>query len=64
MNIESLGKIFKKGNQEYECIAYTYKPTVIMENLETKERISVVIGSMVADEFEEMENKQKELKGE
>lgn len=59
MNKESLGKRFKNGNQEYECIAYTDRPTVVMENLETKERINVVIDSMVADEFEEIKENDK-----
>lgn len=59
MNKESLGKRFKNGNQEYECIAYTDRPTVVMENLETKERINVVIDSMIADEFEEIEKNNK-----
>lgn len=52
MNKESLGKRYKRGNDVYECIAYTDNPTVTMENIETGERIGVVIDSMVADEFE------------
>lgn len=58
MNEESLGKKFKNGNQEYECIAYTDKPTITMKNLETEEKINMVVGSYLAREFEEIiENK-------
>lgn len=55
MNKESLGKRYKKGNDIYQCIAYTDKPTVIMENIETNERINVIIDSMVANEFKDIE---------
>ena len=54
MNSESLGKRFKNGNQEYECIAYADKPTITMKNLETGEKINMVVGSMLANEFEEI----------
>lgn len=54
MNSESLGKRFKNRNQEYECIAYTDNPTITMKNLETGEKINMVIGSMLANEFEEI----------
>ena len=54
MNSESLGKRFKNRNQEYECIAYTDNPTITMKNLETGEKINMVVGSMLANEFEEI----------
>ena len=54
MNKESLGKKVKNGNQEYECIAYADKPTITMKNLETGEKINMVVGSMLANEFEEI----------
>lgn len=61
MNKESLGKRYKKNSDIYECIAYTDKPTVTMENIETKERVNVVIGSMLSNDFVEITNKIEKL---
>lgn len=61
MNKESLGKRYKKGSDIYECITYTDKPTVTMENIETKERVNVIIDSMFSNDFVEITNKIEKL---
>ena len=61
MNKESLGKRYKRGNDIYECIAYTDKPTATLRNIATDEKVSVVVGSMMAEEFEESKKIEKDL---
>lgn len=52
MNKEDLGKHFIKDNVVYEAIGYTDKSTMELINRETGNRLSVVIGSDYANEFE------------
>ncbi len=52
MNKEDLGKHFIKDNVVYEAIGYTDLPTMELINRETGNRLSVVIGSDYANEFE------------
>ena len=52
MNKEDLGKYFIKDDVVYEAIGYTDNPTMELINRETGNRLSVVIGSDYANEFE------------
>lgn len=52
MNKEDLGKHFIKDDIVYEAIGYTDKPTMELINRETGNRLSVVIDSDYANEFE------------
>lgn len=52
MNKEDLGKHFIKDDVVYEAIGYTDKPTMELINRETGKRLSVVIDSDYANEFE------------
>ena len=52
MNKEDLGKKFYKDGEVYEAIGYTDNPTMELINRETGNRLSVVIDSDYANEFE------------
>lgn len=52
MKKEDLGKHFIKNDVVYEAIGYTDKPTMELINRETGKRLSVVIDSDYANEFE------------
>lgn len=59
MNKEDLGKYFIKDDVVYEAIGYTDNPTMELINRETGNRLSVVIGSDYANEFELVQEDKK-----
>lgn len=54
MNEYDLGKYFIKNGDIYECIAYTDHPTVELKNMKTGVVKSVVVDSMVAQEYSKL----------
>jgi len=61
MNLESVGKKFKGKCGIYECIAFSEKPSIIMKNLDTGEKISFTIDSLLAKDFEEIIEEEKKI---
>jgi len=54
-NIEDLNKLFiSKDGKVYRMISYSEYPTVTLESLENKERLHLVVRSLITEEFEEL----------
>ncbi len=55
INVGDVGRLFTtNGKDGWRLIAYAAEPTVVLENLETKERIGGVVGSLILEPFKRL----------
>jgi len=46
-----INEIFRRDNHIFRLLTYCDKPTVMFEDIETKERFHCAVGSIMAKEF-------------